>query len=150
MKPFRSRRRGFTLVEVLTAMIVVVVLTAVAVPLWRNHLLRVRRADAMTALTAIQVEQDRFFGRDARYAGAEALTREPPDGLGVGGKSPQGHYAIELRTDADGLGYRAIATALPRPGQAADTRCVQMSIDQSGIRRAQDAGGTDRSADCWR
>jgi type IV pilus assembly protein PilE len=130
--------------------VVLAVLAAIAVPLWRNHLLRVRRADAMLALMAIQAEQDRFFGRDARYARSDALSTKPPQGLGLSAKSAQGHYEIELRTDADGLGYRAIARALPRTGQSGDSRCVEMSIDQSGIRRAQDAGGTDRSADCWR
>lgn len=136
--------------EVLTVLVTVVVLAAVAIPLWRNHLLRVRRADAMATLNAIQAEQDRFFGRDARYAGSAALARQPPDGLGLGPKSAQGYYEIELRTDTDGLAYRAIARVIPQAGQSQDQRCVLMSIDQSGIRRAEDASGADRSADCWR
>lgn len=145
-----STRRGFTLVEVITVLVALAVLAAIAIPLWRNHLLRVRRADAMVTLNAIQAEQDRFFGRDARYADAGALARKPPEGLGLGPKSAQGYYDIELSTDADGLAYRAIARAVPRTGQSEDLRCVVMSIDQSGIRRAEDAGGMDRSADCWR
>jgi type IV pilus assembly protein PilE len=145
-----SRSRGFTLVEVFTVLVTLVVLAAIAIPMWRNHLLRVRRADAMTALNAIQAEQDRFFGRDARYADTDALVRPPPAGLGLSAKSPHGYYAIELHTDADGLGYRAQARALPMAGQAADSRCARLSIDQSGIRRAEDAAGVDRSQDCWR
>jgi len=142
--------RGFTLMEMLTVLVALVVLGAIAVPMWRNHLLRVRRADAMLALTAVQAEQDRFFGRDARYARTDALAKKPPEGLGLGAKSAQGYYEIELRTDADGLGYRAIARALARTGQTEDARCIEMSIDQNGIRRAQDSGGADRSADFWR
>jgi type IV pilus assembly protein PilE len=142
--------RGFTLIEVCTVLVTLVVLAAIAIPMWRNHLLRVRRADAMAALNAILVEQDRFFGREARYAEAGTLTRPPPEGLGLGAKSPHGFYSIELHTDGDGLGYRAIARVVPQTGQAEDTRCVLMSIDQSGIRRAEDSAGKDRSADCWR
>jgi len=136
--------------EMLTVLTALVVLGSIAVPMWRNHLLRVRRADAMLALMAVQAEQDRFFGRDARYARTDALTTRPPEGLGLSAKSAQGYYEIELRTDTDGLGYRAIARALRHTGQAEDSRCLEMSIDQSGIRRALDAGGADRSADCWR
>jgi len=142
--------RGFTLVEVFTVLVTLVILAAIAIPMWRNHLLRVRRADAMTALNAIQVEQDRFFGRDARYADAGAMARPPPEGLGLGDRSRHGYYTIELHTDDDGLGYRAVARALAQAGQSEDTRCALMSIDQSGIRRAEDSTGKDRSADCWR
>ncbi|HET9473297.1 MAG TPA: type IV pilin protein [Steroidobacteraceae bacterium] len=144
------RRRGFTLAEVLTALIVVAVLAAIAIPTWRNHLLRVRRAEAISALTALQAEQDRYFGIHARYADSAALSRKPPEGLGRPATSERGFYGIELHTADDGLSYTATARSLARPGDAPDTRCVQLSIDHVGIRRAQDAGGTDRSADCWR
>ena len=143
-------RGGFTLIEVLTALIVVAVLAAIAIPTWRNHLLRVRRAEAISALTALQSEQDRFFGIHARYADAAALSRKPPDGLGRAATSERGFYAIELRTADDGLSYTATARALARPGDAPDARCAQLSIDHLGIRRALDAGGADRSGDCWR
>src|SRR5688572_32346245 len=148
--PCSPRVRGFTLVEVLTALVVIVVLTAIAVPMWRNHQLRVRRAEAMAALNAIQVSQDRFFGRMARYATAEILSAEPPRGLGLAATSQRGFYQIELRTAEVGLSYLAIASAAPPGGQAGGKRCVQFSIDQSGIRRARDTAGEDRSADCWR
>ena len=148
--PCSPRVRGFTLIEALTALVVIVVLTAIAVPMWRNHQLRVRRAEAMGALNAIQVAQDRFFGRMARYATAGALGAEPPLGLGLAATSQRGFYAIELRTAEDGLSYLAIASAAPHGGKSDDARCAQFSIDHSGIRRARDAGGEDRSADCWR
>lgn len=147
MKRFRSR--GFTLSEALTALVVIAVLAAVAIPMWRAHLLRVQRADAIAALNAIQREQDRFFARSARYAPSEALTRAPPEGLGLKDTSPEGYFSLELRTDADGLGYVATARARPGAGRS-DTRCAWLSLDQNSIRRAQDAEGTDRSADCWR
>jgi len=142
--------RGFTLAEVLTALVVVAVLAAIAIPTWRNHLLRVRRADAISALVALQAEQDRFFGIHARYADSAAMTQKPPDGLGRPATSERGFYAIELHTTADGLSYSAAARALAQPGDAPDARCAQLSIDHLGIRRAQDADGADRSGDCWR
>jgi len=142
--------RGFTLAEVLTALIVVAIVTAVAVPMWRNHQLRIRRADAIGALLALQAEQDRFFGQNAHYAAAAQLTRKPPEGLGSAATSAHGFYDIEMNTADDGLAWSATARPVARQGVEADARCAQFSIDHLGMRRALDAGGKERTADCWR
>ena len=142
--------RGFTLAEVLTALVVVVIVTAVAVPMWRNHQLRIRRADAIGSLLALQAEQDRFFGQNAHYADAAALTRKPPAGLGLTTSTTHGFYSIELRTADDGLAYSATARPVAHQDVEADTRCAQFSIDHLGMRRATDAAGKERTADCWR
>lgn len=146
----RAAGRGFTLSEVLTAIVVVVIVTAIAIPMWRNHQLRVRRSDAIAMLTVLQAEQDRYFGQHARYADAAALVRQPPDGLGLKSRTANGFYDIELRTPDDNLAYSAIARPIAREGDADDTRCVQFSIDHLGIRRAVDFTGRDRTGDCWR
>jgi type IV pilus assembly protein PilE len=146
----RQGHLGFTLTELLTALVVVTVLTAVAVPLWRVHLLRVRRTEATTALIALQAAQDRHFGRQARYAAATQLTRPAPEGLGLPTHSAHGYYDISLRTRDDGLGYLATARPARAAGQADDTRCVEFTLDENNRRRAVDSEGNDRSADCWR
>jgi len=148
MRPIRIQ--GFTLAEMLTALVVIVVLAAIAIPMWRNHLLRVRRADAIAALMAVQSGQDKFFGRNARYVNAAALATPPPAGLGLATTSERGFYQIELTTSDDALGYTAIARSRPVTGGTEDSRCAQLSIDHLGIRRATDAAGVDRAADCWR
>ena len=141
--------RGFTVTEVLTALVVIAVLAAIAIPTWRTHLLRVRRAEARDALTALQAAQDRFFGRHARYATGAQLGERDPAGLGLAATSAHGLYAITLETMADGLGYRATARAVSRAGQDGDDRCTTFTIDHVGQMGAADASGTDRSADCW-
>jgi type IV pilus assembly protein PilE len=142
------RARGFTLVEVITALVVVAVLMAVAVPMWRVHLLRVRRADAITALIAVQNAEDKYFGRNARYAAGAQFTTAEPEGLGLRSRSDHGYYDLEVQS-SDGLAFTGTARANDESGQSADTRCAQLSIDQNGIRRAVDSTGKDRSADCW-
>jgi len=143
------RRRGFTAIEILTALVVIGVLAAISIPMWRTHLLRVRRAEARDALTSLQAAQDRYFGSHARYANAAQLAAREPDGLGLAASSAHGLYAITLETSADGLGFLATARALPRAGQDGDERCAVFTIDHVGQMSAADASGTDRSADCW-
>jgi len=144
-----TRSRGFTVPEILTALVVVAVLAAIAIPMWRTHLLRVRRAEARDALIAVQAAQDRFFGRNARYATATQLTARAPEGLDLAATTADGLYSITLATTADGLGYLATARAVARAGQDGDDRCATFTIDHVGQMGAADAAGTDRSADCW-
>lgn len=145
----RPAFRGFTAIEILTALVVIAVLAAIAIPMWRTHLLRVRRAEARDALTNLQAAQDRYFGRRARYANAAELTTRAPDGLGLSSSSAQGLYAITLETTADGLGFLATARAIPQAGQDGDDRCAVFTIDHVGQMSAADSSGADRSADCW-
>lgn len=137
----QAMRRGFTLPELLTVLVVLAVLAAVAVPLWRAHLLRVRRTDATGALIKLQAAQDQYFGRNARYADATQLK--------LPGSSAHDFYKLQVDISKDGLAYTAIARATPGAGQNDDSRCVEFSLDQNDRRRAVDAEGNDRSADCW-
>ena len=141
--------RGFTLTEIVTALVVVTVLAAVAVVMWRSHALRERRGDAVQALLALQAAQDQYFGQHARYADETQLATEPPAGLGINPRSRLGYYAITVRNSEDNLGYWATARVILRAEETQDPRCVEMRIDQNGRRFAIDSKGEDRSADCW-
>jgi Tfp pilus assembly protein PilE len=142
--------RRFTVTEVLTVLVALAVLAAVSVSMWRSNELSMRRRDAMEALLALQAAQDRYFGEHARYADDAQLAAEPPGGLGIKPVSRRGLFQISARNSEDDLGYWATARAIDREGQSADTRCVELRIDQNGRRFAVDAKGEDRSADCWR
>ena len=141
--------RGFTLTEIVTALVVATVLAAIAIVMWRSHVLRERRGDAVQALLALQAAEDQYFGQHARYASETQLAAAPPAGLGIKAKSRLGYYAITVHNSEDNLGYWATARAIARGDAAQDSRCVEMRIDQNGRRFAIDAAGEDRSADCW-
>ena len=150
MRHSRLRTAGFTLAEILTALIVVAVLAALAVPLWRNHLLRVHRTDGRAALIAAQTAQDKFFGTHARYASGAEIAAPAPQGLALKDVSELGFYRIAVKASDDGLGFVATARANSALGQTQDARCVELTLDHVGRRRAVDTNGEDRSADCWR
>jgi type IV pilus assembly protein PilE len=150
VSPSVRRAAGFTLAEILTALVVVVVLSALAVPMWRTHLLRTHRGDGRAALIAAQSAQDKFFGAHARYASGAELVARPPQGLGLNPVSERGYYRVDMKTSADGLAFVATARVTATEGKVEDVRCVEMTLDQNGRRRAVDDGGEDRSGDCWR
>jgi type IV pilus assembly protein PilE len=140
----------FTVKEALTAIVVLVVIAAVALPMWRTHQLRMRRQDAAEALRAVQTAQDDYFGKYARYADEAQLRANAPKSMSANAMSPRGFYQITLQRSGDELTYFATARVVAREGQAEDTRCAELRIDQNGRRFAVDSAGEDRSADCWR
>ena len=144
-----TRPSGFTILEALTLVVALVVLTAVAIPLWNTHQLRVRRADAIEALLAVQASQDRHFGAHAEYADNAQLAAAPPAGLGMQPRSKLGHYEIDVQRSADWLGYVAVARLPATAGERPDARCAQMRMDQHGRRSSVNDAGEDSSADCW-
>jgi type IV pilus assembly protein PilE len=141
-------KRGFTLIEILTVVVVLGVLAAVAIPSWRQHVLRTRRADAKESLIRLQVAQEDFFGRHARYATTDEMSLPTPAGLGMSANSGDANYRIEIRTAPDGLAFDATARAAA--AQSDDTFCATFTINHLGMRGATDATGADRSLDCWR
>ena len=140
----------FTPSEILTAIVVLVVIGAIAVPMWKTHELRVRRQDAVAALRAVQTAQDDYFAKHARYADESQLRASSPQALNDKASSPRGYYRISVSKSADDLTYSASARTQPLEGETADTRCVELRIDQNGRRFAVDEAGEDRTADCWK
>jgi type IV pilus assembly protein PilE len=149
------RQCGLTLVELLSGITLLAIAVAIGVPAYRSHMLRTERRDATEALLAVQAAQDRFLLQHGRYC--ERLTAAPPAGLGMAGRSRLGFYAIGVRVNADASTYLARAvpiasssvaqgthTARPR-----DATCRSFSIDQNGLKSAQDDSGADSTRDCW-
>lgn len=133
--------RGFTLIELMIAVVIVAILAAIALPSYQQHVQKSRRVDAKEALMRMATLQERFFFQNSAY------TRDIDD-LG-GGSSPENWYAITLKTpkcDDDQCGEFLIE-AVPTMGspQQADTRCRKFSIDQA---LRQEAEGTDED-NCW-
>src|SRR5688500_8557935 len=88
-----ARLLPLTVAEVLTVVVTIVVLAAIAVPMWRTHELRIRRERAIDALLAVQAAQDQHFASHARYADESHLQKEP--GL------RHGEYRITIETSDD-------------------------------------------------
>ena len=140
----RFKSRGFTLVELMITVGIIGVLTAVAVPSYRNHVMRSKRSEATVILLRIQSAQEKFFLQNNAYSAN--LAGAPPAGLGMVTVTEAGNY--NLAVARVGNGFTATATATS--GQAYDTKCRTFTIDQNGVRQAQNSGGADNTAECWK
>jgi type IV pilus assembly protein PilE len=137
--------RGLSLIELMLVAAVIAVLAGVAVPAYRQWLLRAARSDAVTALLRIQLQQERYFLQHQRYAVNDAeLQADPPLGLGfgAGARSERGHYQLSLASEAPGR-YTATAQAAGRQLQDS-AACQALSLNELGERTPAAAAG------CWR
>lgn len=138
--------RGFTLVEMLITLAVVGILGTLAYPSYRDHVLRARRSEAFSALSAVAQAQDRWRATNTRYADSLADLGLQPN------SSPGRYYQIELQTHATHSHSQYTAIARATGTQRADTRCALLQLGQHGpqqLRTASDHRGQDTSRHCW-
>jgi len=127
----QQRQSGFTLIELMLAVAIVGILTAVALPSYSSYVLRTRLAEAHSTLAATQPQLEQFWSNTHSYAEFDKVP------------APTTNFTYELK-DADAAGYTLVAT-----GRAAAASFVY-TIDQAG-RRATTGAPADwtKRSDCW-
>lgn len=141
---FRSRMLGLTLLELMAVVMVIGILGMIAIPSYRQYVMRAQRVEAKSALMQLQTNQERYYLANRTYGTVAQLVAA--NLLAAGGVSERGTYAITI-TGADATGY--LATATPRAGGAYDmqndVQCTTFTINAQGVRGAT---GTT-AATCW-
>lgn len=133
------KNAGMTLIELVIVVAIIALLAAIAVPGYRQYVLKGNRAEGQSALMQLAAAQEKFYLQNNTYAANALLDDAPPAGLGLQATTQHGHYTIAINA-ADAASWSATATAAG--SQARDSHCATFSIDQAGVRTAA-------SADCW-
>jgi type IV pilus assembly protein PilE len=131
---FLKRSSGFTLIELMIAVTVIGILSAIAYPSYTEYGKRAKRSDGKAGLLKLQLAQEKYRANHLAYAAALA-------DLGIASSdSPDGHYTLAI-TDADSTTYTVTATP-----NFTDTNCGTLGINQTGVKTVT---GSDSVADCW-
>lgn len=135
---------GFTLIELLIVVVVLAILVSVAIPSYREFVLRSQRSDAVISLAEIANLQEKFFSDNLRYA--TTLSGNPGDGgIFYPTVSPNGYYDLTMATDAL-VGYQVTAQPRAGSGQEEDDACQVFTLNGIGQRAS-----SPQNADiCWR
>jgi type IV pilus assembly protein PilE len=126
-----QRMRGFTLIEVLIVVAIIGILTAIAVPQYRDYVTRARLTEAFTGLGSVQTQAEEFWNNKHTY---EDFDRLP---------AATNNFTYALSNGSDSA-FTVTATGI---GQMTG---FQYSIDQNGTRKTiSTANGWGASDNCW-
>jgi type IV pilus assembly protein PilE len=133
------------MLELLVVVVLVAIVCALALPGYRQQMMRVHRTEAMIALLELQNAEEKYFLRHNSYA--SDISAAPPTGLGLATISSSNKYVLSIAVAIDGQSFIATAAPTAEGGQLADGECLAFSIDARG-RRA--TSGTRDARHCWK
>ena len=135
-RPGPRGNRGFTLVELLVAMVVMGIITSIAMVSYRTFAVESRRTTATTALSDAASRQEQFFLNNKTYTTT----------VGAGG--------LNVSTTVDG-GYYVLSVVTPTAACPV-TRCWVMQAAPQGTQNEDSCGTLSYSSDgdrlpagCW-
>lgn len=154
---------GFTLIELMFAIVIVAVLAAIALPSYQSQVRKSRRAEAVTFMSQVQQAQERWRANRTSYGNVFIVSSGALRGVGAAGDADAasthttsgGYYSLSLAT-VTATGYAVQATALS--SQLNDANCQFMQMTLTGGNIAYDSGTavgslnpTDSAANrrCW-
>jgi len=122
-----THSKGFTLIELMIVIVIIGLLSAIAIPSYRDFVVRSNRADAKVALTEMANLQEKFYSEFGTYG-------DDPDDLNYP-VAIGDHYNVSIR-NATATTYMLVA--IPRPGTSQerdDDVCPELTLNNFGVRQ---------------
>ncbi len=139
-------QRGITLVELMIVLAVVAILASLAVPSYRDYVLRTKRTEGMNAMLNLAACQERAYIKLNRYA----LDRCGLTDSCLFSSNQEYQICMALnRNNAIAANQSFTLTATPQGAQANDS-CGNLTLTETGV-RGTSVGATDQLIDdCWK
>ena len=122
--------QGFSLIEMIIALAVLVILVSVAVPSYQSSLRKARRAEGKAFLHTLMMAQERYHGSFNRYT-----ANAGPAGLAQPDASPPRGYYLVSSLDLEAGGQFVRITVSPQGAQVGDP-CGDLMLDSTGLFQA--------------
>lgn len=129
------RQKGFTLIELMIAVVVVAILAAIALPSYTAYVRRTACEDVKGTMVGAEGLMERFRAQNNTYTGADlgAYAQSPVDSTAI--------FGIQLDVDASGTSYDL--TASPVAGGVMAGKGT-LTLSSNGVR-----GGTGALSNAW-
>lgn len=113
-----TRQQGFTLIELMIAVAIIAIISAIALPLYSGYIETSRQGVLINNISTIEIFQEDFRLRNGNYFGPAADTAAITAGIGW---DPRDDGDVEYSIAIAGNSYRVTAT-----DAAGVTACLQM------------------------
>ena len=149
-------RSGFSLIELLAALVIVGVLLALAMPAYQGHVVRAKRVQGQAALLRLMQQEERYYTQNNQYlafssASPTLLAQQFPWWSGDGPASSAAGSAYEIEalacaesTLAQCVLLRATPGTAKVDAQFHDAACGTLSLSSTGQR-----GSSGPASHCW-
>ncbi|MFA6068983.1 MAG: type IV pilin protein [Janthinobacterium sp.] len=144
---------GFSLIELLSALAIMSLLLALAVPAYHGHVVRAKRVQGQATLLRLMQQQERYYSQNNHYLAFSSASPAPqaqafPWWSGDGPAASA--YEIEALACPDlAIGQCVLLRATPGTSkvdaQFQDADCGVLSLSSSGQR-----GSSGPASRCWR
>jgi len=137
-KPGLGHKQGFTLIELMIAVAIVGILSAIAYPSYTQYVTRGKRSEGRAALLDTAAKLERFYSDRSRYATANNTF---PALTGFSTTTETGKYTLSIATSGTFQAYTLTATPT-----FVDPDCGNLTYTQAGTKGVT---GTESVAECW-
>lgn len=140
------KRRGFTLIEILIVIGVISILAAIAIPSYRNYVLRGKIAEATSQLSATRVKLEQWFQDNRSYCATAGCPACPTSALPDANNAKYFTYGGGV-TACAATTYTIEATGAANQGMAG----FRYTINQSNVKTTLQATpwNISTTVNCW-
>lgn len=136
-----KQQSGFSVIELLLVVLTAALLVAIILANYRDAVIVERRTIAQQAMITTAGLQERWFIRLYEYA------KKIED---VGGESSAGEfYNLKVTQDPCGDSKCFTVIAIATGEQENDKKCLKMSLNHLGVKRATSFTNEDTTKECW-
>jgi len=133
----QRKPNGFTLIELMIVVAIIGILSSIAIPAYKNYVIRGKVPDATAALSSKRAELEQYFQDHLTYIGATACNRD----------TTTGKYFDFICTASSATGYTLQATGKSGTPMSGFT----YTVNESNAKTTTIGGvsGWTGSTSCW-